>query len=107
MKVFANRSFSYARTQYEKGDPIEMPERDAKLLEATGRVVRDRPQEQAAAGTSKPEEKRSRQPKPERQQAPEQPPVQADDDDTKGRKRKSGYKRRDLTAEDRSEHEDD
>lgn len=107
MKVFANRSFSYSRTQYERGDPIEMPERDVKLLLATGRVVQDPPQELARAGLGKAQDKRSKQPKPERQQAPEQPPKQAEDDDAKGRKKKSGYKRRDMTAEDRAEHEDD
>ncbi|SAK63547.1 hypothetical protein AWB80_02880 [Caballeronia pedi] len=96
MKVTANRAFSYGRKQYDKGDEIEMPERDAKLLAATGRILVP----EQTAGKAKPQAGRQ---KPH--QAPDNRQEHAEQQDdaeegSKGRKGKGkAYKRRDMTAE--------
>jgi hypothetical protein len=86
MKVIAKQRMPYGKRQYQPGEEIEMSDKDAKLLAATGRV-------------SLPEEGTGKAP-----QKPAMPP--ADEDDAKGRaKRQKGYKRRDMRAED--EHTED
>ncbi len=70
MKVKAARAMSYGNKHYASGDAIEMTERDAKLLAAVGRVSLH-----AEASAKKPAPK------------------------SKSKKR-SGYKRRDMRAED-------
>ena len=81
MKVTAKQKMPYGRKLYAPGDVIEMSDKDAKLLLATGRVSM-----QAEAPAKAP------------QRAPEAAP-HGDDEKHGGKGKKGTYKRRDQQAE--------
>lgn len=114
MKVKAKRALSYGNRHYATGDEIEMRERDAKLLSATGRVAlpaANAPASQKRAGDA-PATRKARR-KADAPEAPAdagKPPAErtatpaadapADDAQKSAKKTRGGYKRRDMRATD-------
>ncbi|AUT62888.1 DUF7210 family protein [Paraburkholderia terrae] len=101
MKVKAKRALSYGNRHYATGDEIEMSERDAKLLSATGRVAlpaANAPASQKRAGDA-PATRKARR-KADAPEAPTAADAQADDAQKSTKKTRSGYKRRDMRATD-------
>ncbi|BAO89029.1 hypothetical protein [Caballeronia cordobensis] len=118
MKVKAKTRVSYGKKQFFPGDEIEMPDRDAKLLAAAGRVALDGVSAPAdACAATETSQKRAGDvriaPKQtEKADAPEaagdarKTPAErtaaSDDEKAKssGKKARGSYKRRDMRAAD-------
>ncbi|MCG7403019.1 hypothetical protein [Caballeronia zhejiangensis] len=120
MKVKAKRAMSYGNRKYASGDEIEMKERDAKLLVATGRVALGDAENAAAAKTSQKRsgdaraaEKRTvavepREAAGDARKTPAERTGAGDDETAKGGGKKArGYKRRDMRAADTREDSGD
>jgi hypothetical protein len=125
MKVKAKTRVSYGKKQYFPGEEIEMPDRDAKLLAAAGRVTLDDASSppdartetkasQTRAGDARAAAKRTvKADAPEAagdaSSAPAERTAASDDDEmakSGGKKARGGYKRRDMRAADTREDTD-
>ena len=101
MKVKAAKRLSYGRKQYEPGDELDVSDKDAKLLAAVGRVSLTEPPKAPQEPARKPRQ----QPEPPQEA---QTQTETDEGSSKARRgKRSGYKRRDMTAEDSSTQTED
>jgi hypothetical protein len=127
MKVQAKIRFNYGKRQYFPGDDIDMPDKDAKLLSAAGRItIPEAAATSETAAGAKASAKRAggagaaakRSAKAETSEdargaknAPAEPTGESDDSDdaktgasgrkmTKNEAKSGGYKRRDVRATD-------